>query len=264
MTVLNTTQYTAGTDTYSETTTQTTMSGAVRNDVLETLASTDNEIAPLQVNMNGALYTMATGIISSNNSTTSNLTVDEVYTGSSDIVTNYSSITINIIANQSSANEGMEMQFSSNNSNWDIIDKYTIVRDVSRTFHIPVHARYFRIVYTNGSIAQTAMRLQTMYHGSDYPTESKVLGVDIYKEDQTRGLVIGAVRTDTHGTLTHNNKALSPLQVNDVGELRTESLNLRQIKCLLDNILKELKISNMYNSVITDVDFNNADLDETK
>lgn len=50
------TQYTLGTDTYTETTTIGTVAGAVRNDTLAALANTDNEIAPLQVNASGALY----------------------------------------------------------------------------------------------------------------------------------------------------------------------------------------------------------------
>jgi len=45
-----------GTDTYSEASTVGTVVGAVRNDDLATLADTDNETAPLQVDENGALY----------------------------------------------------------------------------------------------------------------------------------------------------------------------------------------------------------------
>ncbi len=45
-----------GTATYAETTTSGNVVGAVRNDDLATLANTDNEIAPLQVDPQGALY----------------------------------------------------------------------------------------------------------------------------------------------------------------------------------------------------------------
>lgn len=47
---------TLGTTTYSEGTTKGPVVGAVRNDDLATLADTDNEAAPLQVNSEGALY----------------------------------------------------------------------------------------------------------------------------------------------------------------------------------------------------------------
>lgn len=46
-----------GTATYVEATTSGNVVGAVRNDDLAALADTDNEIAPLQVNSEGALYT---------------------------------------------------------------------------------------------------------------------------------------------------------------------------------------------------------------
>jgi len=47
-----------GTATYSETSTKGSVVGVVRNDTLAPLAGTDNEIAPLQVNKSGALYTV--------------------------------------------------------------------------------------------------------------------------------------------------------------------------------------------------------------
>ena len=47
---------TLGTTTYSETSSKGTGIGAVRNDVLASLADTDNEWTPLQVNASGALY----------------------------------------------------------------------------------------------------------------------------------------------------------------------------------------------------------------
>lgn len=50
-----------GTATYTETTTKGTVMGAVRNDTLSALAGTPNEIAPLQVNASGALYTEISG-----------------------------------------------------------------------------------------------------------------------------------------------------------------------------------------------------------
>ena len=49
-----------GTATYTETSTSGTVIGAVRNDALATLADTDNEIAPLQVNASGAVYVQNT------------------------------------------------------------------------------------------------------------------------------------------------------------------------------------------------------------
>ena len=49
---------TLGTTTYSETSTKGLTVGVVRNDTLAALAGTDNEVAPLQVDKTGALYTV--------------------------------------------------------------------------------------------------------------------------------------------------------------------------------------------------------------
>lgn len=46
----------AGTDTYTETSTIVSVAGAIRNDDVASLADTDNEVAPLQVNRAGSLY----------------------------------------------------------------------------------------------------------------------------------------------------------------------------------------------------------------
>jgi hypothetical protein len=50
------TEYTLGTSTYTEATSKGSILAAVRNDTLATLANTDNELAPLQIDANGALY----------------------------------------------------------------------------------------------------------------------------------------------------------------------------------------------------------------
>lgn len=54
---------TFGTSTYTEASTTGFPIGAVRNDTLAALVDTDNEIAPLQVNASGALYTAIDGTV---------------------------------------------------------------------------------------------------------------------------------------------------------------------------------------------------------
>jgi len=63
--------YTLGTNAYLEGTTTGRVAGAVRNNVLAALAGTDNEIAPFQVDTQGALYTThgMTGLASDDNDT---------------------------------------------------------------------------------------------------------------------------------------------------------------------------------------------------
>ena len=58
--------YILGTNTYLESTTKAIPTAAVRNDTLATLVNTENELAPLQVNAEGALYVKIDGGVDHN------------------------------------------------------------------------------------------------------------------------------------------------------------------------------------------------------
>lgn len=106
-----------------------------------------------------------TGIIDTNNSTTSTLLANATFTGTSSQVVLYSQITVNVSSNVSSALNGLSLQFSSDGVNWDSQVNYTFApNNTVRT--TPVLAKFFRIVYTNGTTNQTSFRLQTLLHPS--------------------------------------------------------------------------------------------------
>jgi hypothetical protein len=66
----------------------------------------------------------------------------------------------------------MQFQFSTDNTNWDDTNDFNLDTSVSSTrrFQFPVTAQYFRVVYTNGAVAQTAFRMQTILHSTDVLT----------------------------------------------------------------------------------------------
>jgi hypothetical protein len=111
--------------------------------------------------------------ISTNNSTTSVLAGGAAFTGTADEVTQYASVTVAVIASHASATDGLQLQQSSDNSNWDIVDSYTVPATTGKTFGVQVTARYFRVVYTNGATLQTSFRLQTILH-TNMPNASSV------------------------------------------------------------------------------------------
>jgi len=99
------------------------------------------------------------GFISTNNSSTTTLAGDAVFTGVGDDVSNYASVSILYNSNVAAATSGLSIQFSQDNTNWDV----QLVGDLgAKTFQVhrlvPA-AQYFRVVYTNGSAAQTHFRL---------------------------------------------------------------------------------------------------------
>ena len=59
------------------------------------------------------------GVVSSNNSTVAPLGSSGIFTGSGEDVSRFAFITLSIQADQISATQGVSIQFSSDNTNWD-------------------------------------------------------------------------------------------------------------------------------------------------
>ncbi|MFT5266614.1 MAG: hypothetical protein ACI88C_000035 [Acidimicrobiales bacterium] len=117
---------------------------------------------PLPVSSSG-------GLISTNNSSVATLAGDAVFTGTSDDVTHYASVSVSWNSDVASADSGMSMQFSTDGTNWDRMIPVTSESNALQANHGGVHrlaviAQYFRVVYTNGSTIQADFRLQTIYH----------------------------------------------------------------------------------------------------
>lgn len=129
-----------------------------------------------------SLVTLA-GVVSTNNSTSANLAGDAVFTGTADDVLNYGAIIISLHPNQDSAVDGLEIQFSPDNSHWDSTDVFSIFADESKTFTFQPVMRYFRIKYTNGSTPQTEFHLQTQFRASYIKPSSHRVEESISSED---------------------------------------------------------------------------------
>lgn len=102
--------------------------------------------------------------ISTTNSTTANLASNGVFTGVSEEVVNFAEIRVSVFSSAASATDGLQMQQSSDGTNWDNIDIYSVPAATGKSFGSGVGARYFRLVYTNGATITTALRIQTTYH----------------------------------------------------------------------------------------------------
>lgn len=164
---------TLGTDTYTETTSKGSVISAVRNDALATLADTDNEFTPLQVDAMGALWVNESpNVVDSNNSTTSTLTSGSAFTGTGVDVLHYNNITIQLDASHDSATDGIQIQSSIDNTNWDFENTFTYTAaNGARNFQVAAHAQFFRVVYTNGGTNQTHFRMQVVLsHGTPITT----------------------------------------------------------------------------------------------
>ncbi len=168
--------------------------------------------ASIQGNVQVASLISMPGIISTANSSTSNLGAGAAFTGTSEEVKDFGSIVISIFADQNSGTDGLSIQQSSNGTNWDITDTYTIAANTGRTFQVQPAARFFRIVYTNGGTPQTAFRLQTIYHPQMVkPTSQRAADNYTNETDLEQNQVFGMVFNGTNWDRVRGNSSVGAL-----------------------------------------------------
>ncbi len=109
-----------------------------------------------------------TFIVSELNSTDAPLAANEIFTGSSEDVSEYATISLIISTDQNSKLDGFRIEFSSDGINWDISRKHSIIvaNDEGREHLHVVIAKFFRIVLENSDVDQTYLRIQTIFHVS--------------------------------------------------------------------------------------------------
>lgn len=119
---------------------------------------------PVTVASDQAL-TVFNGTLDAGNSSTAILgSSGGVFTGSALNVFNQTATNVYVYSDQSSAASGVSLQFSSDGTNWHEVDAYTYTAGGNALIiTTPTRAEYFRIVYTNGSVAQTVFQLQTIH-----------------------------------------------------------------------------------------------------
>lgn len=203
------------------------MALAVRNDNGAVFAGSDGDYIPLATDGTGALRVDLNGTISTNNSTTAVLAGGATFTGTSEDALNYNEIRISVIASHISATDGLSIQQSEDNTNWDFTDTYTIPAATGKTYSIPRQARYFRVVYTNGATLQTSFRLQAIMNrlgarvSSQRPNDAYTNETDLEQQqsflmgyngttwDRIRTVGTGVVSTST--VLTTGSAAIGSL-----------------------------------------------------
>lgn len=90
-----------------------------------------------------------------------------VFFGVAEEITDFSAIRFLFETNVFPAAQGIEPQFSSDGQNWIVFENFSSgnrvdVGSIARSEIIPVRGRFFRMVYRNGTAAQTFFRLQVI------------------------------------------------------------------------------------------------------
>jgi hypothetical protein len=200
------------------------------------------------------------GQVDTNNSTTSLLANGAIYTGTGTNVVQCSSISVSIMVDEPSIDNGLSLEFSPDNINWDVCKQYTIIKNKYRTFDFSIKAQYFRIVYTNNTIVQGVFRLQTILHYGNSSNQGETLGADKFVAEHTKGIIMGAVRNDDISSISSKNGYIVPLQVNKNGELRIDTIELINVRLLLEEMITQQKITNMHLSQLSDNEFVESDI----
>ena len=165
--------------------------------------------------------------VSSVNSTTSTLTANSTFTGSWEDVLEFSHITIQVIVSHVSATDGLQIQWSSDSSNIDGIDTFTIPANTGKVFTFGPQARYMRIVYTNNSTNQTSFRLHTVLKLHLQKPSTHRINDDLSPEDDAE--IVKAVltaednagifknlRSDSAGRLLISSDVTTPIDTTEV------------------------------------------------
>src|SRR5271157_131821 len=140
----------------------------VESEAVTLVRSSDNtEVGtsgqPLRVDPTGTtvqpVNTISNDLIDTNNSSTSTLGANSVFTGTGTVTTGYAQLAVAVDTDQVSASNagstGLVVQWSEDNSNWGDFDWATIgssdIGGIGQTLSYGVKRKYYRVVYTNGA-----------------------------------------------------------------------------------------------------------------
>jgi hypothetical protein len=100
------------------------------------------------------------------NSTSTLLNASQTFTGIGENVSGYTTVEITITSDVDSAPQGLSVEFSHDNSNWEISEKFTYDSNVYFNKRISIKNTFIRIVYLNGSSNQTTFNLKTRFNNT--------------------------------------------------------------------------------------------------
>jgi hypothetical protein len=129
---------------------------------------------------------VANGSVDAGNSSSVVLGGGATFTGSAVNIVNASSIMVNVYSDVASATDGLKIEQSSDNTNWDHDDVFTIPAATGKNFTINPHSQFLRVRYVNGGAAQTAFRLQTIIKTGEATPSSHRIKDAITSDDDAR------------------------------------------------------------------------------
>ena len=150
--------------------------------------STGNQAS---VNGDGQLHVVLMGMVDENNSSNTPLNAGITFTGDATDLLDFGFIFITIFSDQDSAADGLSFQQSSDGTNWDNTDDFNYIANSGKTYSVQPAAKWFRVVYTNGSSNQGVFRLQTILKKtSSLPSSHRICDNLSPEDDGTLSIAI--------------------------------------------------------------------------
>ena len=155
-----------------------------------------------EVTDDNKLQVVLEGKVVASNSSTTPLGIGEEFIGTAEETLDVSLIYITVYTDQNSDIEGFHFEQSSDSTNWDHHDHYSVEATpddpAGKTYSIQPSAKYFRVHYVNGKLAQSVFRLQTIFKRS-YGLPSSHRVSDTITDDDDAQLVKAVVTGRTKG-----------------------------------------------------------------
>lgn len=141
----------------------------------------------------------STSVVDPNNSTATPLSSSATFTGTATDVLAYSSVTVQLFADEDGATDGMTFEFSIDGTNWDVLHTHTYTANEGRVFQFASHTQFFRIVFINGTTGQGVFRVETLLHPNIKATTIHRL-MDPTSPDRSAELIKSAILAQAAGS----------------------------------------------------------------
>jgi hypothetical protein len=159
------------------------------------------------------------GVVDSTNSSTTPLGAGGIFTGATFDAKDFATLSLSVTSDQSSAVNGISVQFSQDGINWDHIHAYTYVTSGNGlSYNLPVEMRYCRVVYTNGGTAQGSFRLQSVFRRTSVPPSVYTIEQGIEAKS-----IATPVKSVIFGETTGGGGGYVAVKVNPSGALTVEA-----------------------------------------
>lgn len=168
---------------------------------------------------NAILY--ADGNIDVNNSSFTPLAANASFVGAKTIALPFVSIGVTIFSDQDSATTGCFFEFSADGINWDIQHPFFVRANSGACSPFIRQAIFFRVVYKNGPVAQTAFRLMTIMQRVSSVVSEQVLSAEL-----TQGSAAALTHSVIAGKSISDPFIYKDVAINDDGSLHVAPVAL--------------------------------------